>query len=354
MKTYILFLFLMSCAGNEVKETQPSESEIQNKRQDLGLPQEVEEKFKITKKEPVKIPKVEKPTGTKATTAPKSVSKPVVNKTEIIVKEKSPEVTKKLELPDDYPEKYRNYDKIYKSVWAKFNPSYLAKKERIKMRVSYLGLGMGSMVMEAGERVLVGDKDAYTFKARLKTADFYSYIYELDDKLEAQVMTKEFLPLRYSLIQRESKKEIDDIQLFDREKYLLYYRYRRWRKDKKSLTKKNEDISIPKYALDPFSLLYFVRGLPLSIGQKYEFPVVTRDKLWLFKLHVVEQEEIKTINGKKMAYRIEAQIGEEGSFIKKGELNLWLGVDPGHILWQMKVGTKIGSLYTRVSEYSSQ
>ena len=342
MRYLILFILVLGCSHKSVKN---DDSNVQKKRNDLDISEELKEKFVITTEKPntnkESDQKVKAPSPTKKKeTSPGSVKKTATSNT-VVTK------TKK-DLPDDYPLEYKNFDKIYAQVWKKFDPSYLSQAETIEMRVSYLGLGMGSMTMKAGNKVFVGDKKAFSFEARLKTADFYSYIYELDDKLSAQIEENEFLPLRYSLIQRESKKEIDDIQLFDREKYLLYYRYRRWRKDKETLTKKSEDIFVPKYALDPFSLLYFVRGLPLSVGQKYEFPVVTRDKLWIFKLLVVGKEEIKTVNGKKMAYKVDAQIGEEGSFIKKGELNLWFGTDPAHILWQLRVGTKIGSLYARI------
>lgn len=342
MRYLIYLILLVGCSHKPVKN---DDSNIEKRRNDLDISEELKEKFVITTEKP----KTESPKASdKKAEAPPKSSPNQVSKKSVKKPVQKAVVTKKTELPSDYPQNYKDFDKVYAQVWKKFDSSYLNKREKIEMRVSYLGLGMGSMTMNAGEKVFVGDKKAFSFEARLKTADFYSYIYELDDKLSAQIELNEFLPLRYSLIQRESKKEIDDIQLFDREKYLLYYRYRRWRKDKETLTKKSEDIFVPKYALDPFSLLYFVRGLPLSVGQKYEFPVVTRDKLWIFKLMVVDKEEIKTVNGKKMAYKVDAQIGEEGSFIKKGELNLWFGTDPAHILWQLRVGTKIGSLYARI------
>lgn len=327
-----LIFLLIACSHTAPKNDH-------RKEVDLNLEPEVQEQFVITKKVDTITRNNSTPPNTTKTALPK----------------KSKSITKKLEseYPDNFPEKYKEYDKTYQKIWESFNGAFLKKNERIVMKVSYLGLAIGEMELKSEPKVFVGDNEAYSFSAKLETADFYSYIYELDDHLSAQSLTESFLPLRYSLIQRESKKEIDDIQLFDRNKFLLYYRYKRYRKDKDTLTKKDEDIFIPKYAIDPFTLLYFVRGLPLAVGAEFSFPVVTRDKLWIFKMKVKEKEKISTIKGKREAYKVEAEIGEEGSFIKKGALNLWFDVAEGHILWQMRVGTKIGSLYSSVSEYDA-
>ena len=347
---WLLTIFLTGCSHQPIDNTQTVDSSYY---QGLDLSDDIKKKFEIKEKSESQIkknPSILEKSVKKEDKRDNEQEKP----SELITEKqkdtkKNTKVSKQVvELPEDYPQEYIEFDKKYSNVWKKFDSSYISKDETIKMRVSYLGLGMGSMMMKSGKKVFVGDQEAFSFEARLKTAAFYSYIYELDDRLFAQVLTKEFLPLRYSLIQRESKKDIDDIQLFDREKKILYYRYRRYRKDKDTLTKKSEDIFIPKYSLDPFSLLYFVRGLPLAVGDKYEFPVVTRDKMWVFKFRVVASEEIDTIQGKKQALKIDADIEQEGAFIKKGQLSLWFGADPGHILWQFRVGTKIGSIYARV------
>lgn len=324
-----LLIFLISCASSsEIKESSPREHQRFHPKE-LQLEKDVAEKF-VIKEKPIKK---EKPKKAK-------------------IKKKKKKVFQKKKVsslyPENYPEIYKEYDKKYGSTWGEFDPSFLKEGEKIEMRVRYLGLGLGTIFMEIAPSVLVGEEEAYSFKAVLKTARFYRYIYELHDTLDAEVHKGEFLPIRYALVQRESKKEIDDIQFFDREKLMLYYRYRRFRKDKKTLVNRKDDLFIPKYSIDPFSLLYFVRGLPLETGRKFSFPVVTRNKLWIFRFSVGEKEVIKTIKGRREVYKVSADIGEEGSFIKKGQLNLWFDTEKGHMLWKMRVGTKIGSLYAEV------
>ena len=69
--------------------------------------------------------------------------------------------------------------------------------------------------METKQPVKIASEPAYHFKIFLKSADYYNYIYMLNDTLESFVRIRDFMPLKYKLVQRESGQEVDDLQVFD-------------------------------------------------------------------------------------------------------------------------------------------
>lgn len=256
--------------------------------------------------------------------------------------------TKPSAFPADYPEEYKVYDAKSKEAWAKFNPIFYQGEQSI-MAVTYLGVTAGYITIMSKEVVTLNGKQAFHYFARFKSSDSYRYFYWLDDKLDTYVEKETFLPMKYSLVQREKKQNVDDLQLFDFKKMMTYNWYKRVKegsnKDEKGQAK------IPSLAQDSFSALQFVRGLPLNKGDKYELPVITRGKFWILKVEVMG-EETTTVNGKDTpAIKIKAETNFPGVLKKSGDINFWYGVDAERRLLKFQAKIKLGSLYGELVEY---
>lgn len=270
------------------------------------------------------------PVAAKAATAPKA------------------SVAKVSAFPADYPEEYKAYDAKSKDAWAKFNPVFYQGEQSI-MAVTYLGVTAGYITIMSKEVVTLNGKQAFHYYARFKSSDSYRYFYWLDDKLDSYVEKETFLPMKYSLVQREKKQNVDDLQLFDFKKMMTY----NWYKRVKEGSNKDEkgEAKIPSLAQDSFSALQFVRGLPLNKGDKYELPVITRGKFWILKVEVMG-EETTTVNGKDtQAIKIKAETNFPGVLKKSGDINFWYGVDPERRLLKFQAKIKLGSLFGEVVEY---
>lgn len=262
----------------------------------------------------------------------------------------APKVTipKTLAFPADYPEEYKAYDAKSKEAWAKFNPVFYQGEQSI-MAVTYLGVTAGYITIMSKEVVTLNGKQAFHYYARFKSSDSYRYFYWLDDKLDSYVEKETFLPMKYSLVQREKKQNVDDLQLFDFKKMMTY----NWYKRVKEGSNKDEkgEAKIPSLAQDSFSALQFVRGLPLNKGDKYELPVITRGKFWILKVEVMG-EETTTVNGKDMqAIKIKAETNFPGVLKKSGDINFWYGIDAERRLLKFQAKIKLGSLFGEVVEY---
>ena len=94
------------------------------------------------------------------------------------------------------------------------------------MDINYMGISTGKIVLTTEQETVIGERPVYHVNARVKTADYYRYLYELDDNIDSYILKDIYSPVKFSLIQRESGQDVDDLQLFDIEKLKTYSFYK--------------------------------------------------------------------------------------------------------------------------------
>jgi hypothetical protein len=329
-------------------EAQKAESDIfQAQSDEPEKPEEpVAPKLEIAKSKSSKKTTAKKPATKKekATSAAATTSTPAVSPVT------TPAVVATPDPATEYPEEYKAYDAKAKSAWDKFSPVFYTGEQSI-MAVSYLGVTAGYITIMSKEVTTLNNKPSFHFYARFKSSDSYRYFYWLDDKLDRYVEKSTFLPMKYSLVQREKKQNVDDLQLFDFKKMMTYNWYKRV-KEGSNKDEKGEN-KIPRYAQDSFSALQFVRGLPLNKGDQYEFPVITRGKFWILKVDVMGEETITIMDKDVRAIKIKAETNFPGVLKKSGDINFWYGADAERKLLKFQAKIKLGSLYGELVEYKS-
>ena len=358
MRNYLIYLILIpllsTCASKSDRRFVDLSKEKVEESFDIG--KSTLDKFKVvekadkkkTEKKPIK--KVQKKKIVKKTEPKKK--KPEVKKEKIVeVKIEDAEVEvepKKFQYPEGYPERFLDYDKVAAPLWTDFKPKIYPDEEFV-FEVSFLGITAGHIKMTAEPLVEVAGEDAFHFKAHMRSARYYKYIYELDDTLESFVSKETFRPIKYTLIQRESAQSVDDLQFFDQEKMKTLLFYKRLKRGQLKKIEKEE--WIPRYFQDSYSALYFVRGFPLKLGDKYEFPIVTRGKIWILKMKVEKKEKIKIMGKWTRAIRIAAETRFPGVLKKKGDILFWYSDDDRKKLLKFQAKVKIGSVEGELVEY---
>jgi hypothetical protein len=96
--------------------------------------------------------------------------------------------------------------------------------------------------------------------------------------------------------------------------------------------------------LDDASFLYFVRTIPLVVGQTYEFNRYFRPDRNPVKIKVLRRERIEVPAGKFNAIVIQPIIKTSGIFGENGHAEIWLSDDGARMMLQMKSQLKFGSL----------
>lgn len=368
----ILFLFSYGCStirdGVEIESIDTDiEKKLINPKENSNVNIEKFEIKKITPKKVIskrkqkqnaeKTKKVEKKVKVEKKTKPKKVAKKEVKETpkpEAAKKEEPAKIENKPLTEEEkrikkLREQYEGYDKISEKVWEKFFPKFFVGESH-RFEVKYLGIKAGYIHINTDSLVEVAGKPSVHFKVNLKSASYYSMVYELNDTLESIVDLESFRPVKYKLVQRESSQDVDDLQLFDHDKRKTYFWYRRFKKGKEK--KDYKENIIPTYLQDSFSSLMFVRGLPLKLGDKYQFPVATRAKLWIIKLEVVDENDSIVYKKKDVpAIRVKAETHFPGVLKKRGDIVFWYSKDDTRKLLKFQAKIKIGSIEGQLFDY---
>lgn len=348
MKRLLLCLFIISgCSSWKNKDFEkdlekPSE-EAQPQVATTKKEEKILEKFEVQPVDEAKIEKAEKAEQAKPV-AVKKVIRKQNGKTVVKIVPVTPTVVVPVvkNPPKDYPPELLKVNEKAKKVWDLYKPNHYVN-EKVYLDIHYLGMTVGKiMVLNKGKK-MINDKEVWHFHARFKSAPFYSNIYELDDTVDTYVTTDHFLSTRYSLIQRESKQDIDDLQLHDRDQFKTFWFYHQKKSDGSVKDKKVEK-PIPYFSTDPFSVLFFYQGLPLKDRDVYEIPIINKGKILILRSEVEGRETIETAKGTKKAIRLHATTKYTGETLKSGDIYFWFSDDNHRTLLKAQAKIKIGSV----------
>jgi hypothetical protein len=310
----------------------------------VEAPKPLLDKFEV--EETVQSPKKETPAAVKKAPSPKKpTSAPVVKAPEKAAEKPAPaliEAPSINKLPADYPVGLVNLNTKAEKTWKSYKSNHVIG-EKIFLDIHYLGMTVGKIMVTNNGKKMINGKEVWHFHSRFKSAPFYSNIYELDDTVDTYVTTDQFLSIRYSLIQRESKQDVDDLQLHDRDQMKTFWFYKQKKSDG-SIKNKQKNAFIPFYSIDPFSILFFYQGLPLKNGDAFEIPVINKGKVLVLKSEVEGREVIETEKGKQRAIRVHATTQYTGETLKSGDLYFWFSDDSRRLLLKAQAKIKIGSV----------
>lgn len=318
------------------KEVEPSVQVDEGLREKFEV-KSVEEKTPHTKAEGRPVVKVKTPKKI----APKKEKEKVAAPEEVKGTE-APKEVKPKGPPADYPEEMKALNEKARAVWEQYRSNHYVD-EKVFLDIHYLGMTVGKIMFTNKGKRMINNKEVWHFHARFKSAPFYSNIYELDDIIDTYVTTDKFLSIRYSLVQRESKQDVDDLQLHDRDQFKTFWFYKKKKSDG-TLKEKQKEGYIPFFSIDPFSVLFLYQGLPLKNNDTFDIPVINKGKILVLKSVIEGREVIETKLGRKKAIRIHATTKYTGDHLKSGDLYLWISDDDRRILLRARAKIKIGSV----------
>ena len=215
--------------------------------------------------------------------------------------------------------------------------------ERAEYDVRFSGARLGSGSMEVMDIVPIRGRDAWHTQFRLKGGTFF---YKVNDVFESWSDVTNFTSLRYHSDQEEGGRDrVKQYEIFpDRAVYI--------EKTAKGEGATMERPSVDK-PLDDGSFLYFIRTVPLEVGQTYTFNRYFRPDRNPVTIKVLRKERVKVPAGQFDAIVIQPLIKtRSGSlFSEEGEAQVWLSDDPSRIMLQMKSKLKIGSINLYLKSY---
>ena len=169
-----------------------------------------------------------------------------------------------------------------------------------------------------------------------------TFFYHVDDVFESWIDRATFSSLRFYQTQQEGSS--------DRQKrYEIYPDRAKYVEMDKNPPREHDGVSNP---LDDGSFLFFVRTLPLEVGQTYESNRYFRPERNPIRVKVVRKETIEVPAGKFDCIVLQPVIKTPGIFSENGKAEIWLSDDSRHIVVQLKSKLTFGSINLYLKSYT--
>jgi hypothetical protein len=215
-------------------------------------------------------------------------------------------------------------------------PRPFATGERLEYDLRYAGLRVGRGSAELLPLETIRGRVAYHAEFRVTGGTWF---YHVNDVLSSWIDTTTITSLRFAQDNREGGRHTErQYEIFaDR----AVFRERADTVDQQSMPD----------PLDDAAFLYFVRTVPLELGQTYEWNRYFRPDRNPVKVIVLRKERITVPAGTFDAIVVRPIIKTRGIFAEGGEAQLWLADDSTRILLQMKTKLPIGSIGLFLTSY---
>ena len=214
-------------------------------------------------------------------------------------------------------------------------PVPFAVGERMEYDVKFSNIRVGSGTMEVTGIAHVRGRETYHTVFTVRGGNLF---YRVNDRYESWIDTRTGNSLRYRQDQHEGSRDVErNFEFFP----------------ERAVFTENGEAEEPSVAnpLDDGSFIYFLRTIPLNVGETYSFERYFRPDRNPVTIRVLRRERIRVPAGEFDAIVIQPVIKSRGLFGENGHAEVWLSDDENHIMLQMKSGLKIGSLNLYLKSY---
>ena len=207
--------------------------------------------------------------------------------------------------------------------------------ERLEYEVRFGKLRVGGGSMEVAGVEDVRGRETWHTVFTVKGGTFF---YRVNDRYESWIDTRTGNSLRYLQDQHEGSRDVERNFEFFPERAVF------------TENGEPEQPSVPN-PLDDGSFIYFLRTIPLNVGETYTFERYFRPDRNPVTIRVLRRERIRVPAGEFDAIVIQPVIKSRGIFGESGHAEVWLSDDENHIMLQLKSGLKVGSLNLYLKSY---
>lgn len=211
------------------------------------------------------------------------------------------------------------------------------EKSTFEVRFGAIRVGSGTLEVLGMESVRGRETWHTSF-----TVQGGTFLYKVNDVYETWIDTQNFNSLLFvRQIEEGTRKRNQSFEIIpDRGIYIERTRQG---------TETSKTVSEP---LDEAAFLYFVRTIPLRVGETYDFHRYFIPDRNPVRLRVLRKERITVPAGSFNAIVIRPTIKTNGIFSEKGQAEIWLSDDPSRMLLQVKSRLSFGSLNLYLRSYT--
>ncbi|MEX2178558.1 MAG: DUF3108 domain-containing protein [Gemmatimonadaceae bacterium] len=206
--------------------------------------------------------------------------------------------------------------------------------ERAEYQVKFGFLSVGTGVMEVVGLDTVRGQEAWHTMFRIRGG---IPGYRVNDRLESWIQAEKFVSLRHwQEISEGSRERERRFEIFPGDTYV------------ENEGEPQPTVDLP---LDDGSFLFFVRTIPLEVGQEYSFDRYFRPDRNPVRIQVLRRERIKVPAGTFETIVLRPIIKTRGVFSEGGRAEIWLTDDAHRVMVQMKTRLAFGSINLYLRSY---
>ena len=211
--------------------------------------------------------------------------------------------------------------------------------ERLDYDVRFGKLRVGRGSMEVRETVDVRGREAWHTVLAIRGGIPF---FRVDDRLESWIDTRSFTSLRLAQHTSEGR--------YRRERQVEFFPERTTMLERGEGAEEEATVDEP---LDEGALLYFLRTLPLNVGDSYSLDRYFRPDRNPVRLDVVRRERIEVPAGTFETIVIRPTIRSTGIFSENGQAEVWVTDDARHLMVRMTAKLSFGTLSLSLREITN-
>ena len=198
----------------------------------------------------------------------------------------------------------------------------LPERERITYRVKWLGGTVGTITASINGIKKISGRDAYELEIIVKTNDFCSKIYPINDRYVSYMDVEGLYALRHEAYRREGRYKKDAVTDFDQVNHVAHF--------KNFLDKSEKTIAVPPAVQDPVTIGYYFRTVPIKAGERIVSNVYNNEQIYeLFGVAGAKKRIRIPKIGYREAFHVQPYAKLKGEVVRKGKAN-------GYFSWDEK------------------
>ncbi|MDZ4662428.1 MAG: DUF3108 domain-containing protein [Pseudomonadota bacterium] len=219
--------------------------------------------------------------------------------------------------------------------------------EKSVLQMSYLGLSAGELTLEVSRLIKIRGKLALELRVQLKSSESFK-LFRINDVITTYVELGSWQPLAMSVIYDETTRYGSLYMLSELNGKARYWENAVERGGRRT-NKKSESNFIENSQLAG-SALFFLRTLPLSLGQEKSFNLADHEHLLKVNLRTSKDEVLLLPVGTRPTTLLELNVKPNESHKKPVSIKLWLLKDPSRQIVKISVDLKVGAFEALAKE----
>lgn len=219
--------------------------------------------------------------------------------------------------------------------------------EKLTFKVRYGFVRAGTATMSVLKETEMNGHPVYQIQTTAESVSPFSWVYKVNDVVNSFMDKNGLFSWRFEKMLREGSYEMDMFVDYLPEDSLAKIHTIRYKDEKEE---KRFEVKVPPFAMDVLASFYYIRTIPLRIGDIISMVNHDNKKVYDLEVHVYMREEIDTAAGTFRCLKVEPLLKGEGIFKQKGRLLVWLTDDEYKIPVQMTSEVVVGHITTELEK----